>query len=197
MKRVAVSQRVDVIAERGERRDALDQRLAAWLLAADCLPLPVPNRLGEQALDLWLQAVAPEGVLLSGGNDIGGCPERDASERALLRWAAAHRLPVLGICRGMQMLGVHGGAALVRVAGHAGTRHAVQGTIARAGVNSYHDYALADCPADYQELARADDGVIEAMRHRTLPWEGWMWHPEREAQPQAQDLQRLRALFGT
>lgn len=199
MKKVIVSQRVDIIPERGERRDALDQRLTDWLLAAGYLPVPMPNLFVAQRAEAqpsWLEGIGASAVLLSGGNDIGACPERDASERGLLQWAASGGIPVLGICRGMQMLGVHGRGELVRVAGHAGTRHAVQGEIARAAVNSYHDYALAACPAEYEVLACADDGVIEAMRHRTLSWEGWMWHPEREAQPQAEDLRRLHTLFG-
>ena len=29
-------------------------------------------------------------------------------------------------------------------------------------------------------LAQSEDGNIEAMIHKELPWEGWMWHPERE-----------------
>lgn len=204
MKTVVVSQRVDVIPGRGERRDALDQRLGNWLLAAGYLPVPMPNLFGEAlgqhggqagTLEHWLEAIGPAAVLLSGGNDIGNCLERDLSERDLMKWAALKGIPLLGICRGMQMMGVVGGAELVRVMGHAGTHHAVHGTIMRFEVNSYHDYALASCPDQYDILAQSDDGVIEAIRHRTRPWEGWMWHPEREMN-HPEDLQRLHALFG-
>ena len=45
-------------------------------------------------------------------------------------------------------------------------------------------------PYDYIE-----HGVIEAIRHATLPWEGWMWHPEREPVLHRQDIERLKALF--
>lgn len=65
MKVVAVSQRVDVLPERGESRDALDQRLIDFLLAGGYLPVPVPNGLQDDLHD-WLNAVSPQAIVLSG-----------------------------------------------------------------------------------------------------------------------------------
>lgn len=203
MKTVAVSQRVDVYPERGERRDALDQRLITFLLVLGYVPVPVPNglyiatlerHLDHTPLDAWLERLSPQAIVLSGGNSIGECLARDLTEGRLLDHARAHRLPVLGICRGMQMMATWAGAALHRVDGHTGTRHRLAGKVT-AEVNSYHDFALADCPVDFEVLAHSEDGVIEAIRHRDLPWEGWMWHPEREALYTSKDRERLRALF--
>lgn len=74
MKVVAISQRVDTHPERGESRDALDQRLIAFVLAAGFTPVPVPNRWqNPDDLDRWLAAVNPQAIMLSGGNDIGQC----------------------------------------------------------------------------------------------------------------------------
>lgn len=203
MKVVAVSQRVDVYPERNERRDALDQRLCQWLVAAGFLPVPVPNGLstdsvdeaGRDGLQPWLSAVMPEAIILSGGNDIGEAIDRDNTERRLLAYAQDRALPVLGICRGMQMMGVWAGGALIPVQGHHRTRHVLCGELV-GEVNSFHNYALADCPAGFAVTAAADDGCIEAIRHESLAWEGWMWHPEREADFKPRDLQRLRVLFG-
>lgn len=205
MKVVAVSQRVDIVTGRNERRDALDQRLGSWLMAAGTVPVPVPNGVSaphqegaggdRQGLISWLKAVRPGAVVLSGGNDLGECPERDDTERGLLEWAKDCGAPVLGICRGMQMMGVWAGGALKPVQGHVRTRHVLQGSLA-GGANSFHNLALADCPRDFEVLARSEDGEIEAIRHTSLPWEGWMWHPEREHEFDQRDMLRLSVLFG-
>lgn len=201
---VAVSQRVDVHPDLHERRDALDQRMGWWLAQAGYCPLPVPNILqsgqhgqgGQSCLTLpaWLAAAGVGAIVLSGGNDLGQARERDATERCLLSYASAHGLPLLGICRGMQMMGAWAGAQLKPVAGHVRTRHALSGRI-DGPANSFHVLALAACPPGYLTLASSEDGEIEAIRHQELPWEGWMWHPEREAAFSARDTQRLRALI--
>lgn len=204
MKVVAVSQRVDVLAERSESRDALDQRLITFLLTAGFLPVPVPNGLGlptldgglaHDALHEWLNKVSPQAIVLSGGNDLGQCPTRDQTEALLLEHACSRSLPVLGICRGMQMMAHWSGGELKPVTGHVRTRHKLSGKIA-AEVNSYHCFSLAGCPEEFEVLARSEDGEIEAIRHLSLPWEGWMWHPEREDVFASHDCLRLRQLFG-
>lgn len=204
MKLVAVSQRIDQFPERNETRDALDQRLVTFLLLAGFLPVPVPNGLyralpggqcAHDGLDAWLAAVKPHAFVLSGGNDIGQCVERDLTEGCLLDYASQNQRPLLGICRGMQMMAHWAGTALYSVQGHVRTRHCLSGEVA-GEVNSYHGFSLAACPEGFEVLARSEDGEIEAIRHQSLPWEGWMWHPEREEKFNARDVQRIKALFG-
>lgn len=162
MKIVAVSQRVDHFPERNERRDALDQRLITFLLVAGFVPVPVPNglfralpdgRSDPDALDAWLAAVKPQAFVLSGGNDIGQCSERDLTEGGLLDHASQHQRPLLGVCRGMQMMAHWSGVDLCSVQGHVRTRHRLTGEIA-GEVNSYHDFALATCPLKFRSEER-------------------------------------------
>lgn len=197
--RVAVSQRCDHVAARDEYRDSLDVRLIEWLKQAGALAFPVPNRLEPfEGIFRWLNELSPQAVVLSGGNDLGDCPARDATETALLEYSASVDLPVLGICRGMQMLASREGGMLAQISGHIGTVHAIvatHGVELPGRVNSFHSWALVACPDGYEILATAPDGSIEAIRHSMRNWEGWMWHPERDTAFDPVALKRARLLL--
>ncbi len=178
-----------------EPRDALAQLwpqfLAAALPNADWLFVP---SLGAMETSAYCERWGINGLILTGGEDVGTSPLRDRSEHALLVWAAEKSLPLLGVCRGMQLMSTASGAGLSRVSGHVAVRHCLHGDYDWE-VNSYHTATLAEVPKQYRVLAKAPDGSIEAIRHDTLPWEGWMWHPEREAPYSSNDICEIRRMF--
>ena len=193
MKIVVVSQRIDFYPNRDEKRDALDQRLIKFLIMAGYLPITVPNSLGNKIKE-WIANIPISAIVLSGGNNIGECPDRDETELNMLNYAFNHRLPLLGICRGMQMIAHWSGTKLHSVKGHANTSHRITGEI-NEEVNSYHLFSLLNCPKNFEILAKSEDGEIEAIRHKSLKWEGWMWHPERMDKFTTTDIDRIRVLF--
>ena len=205
---VGITQRVDKVSSYNEWRDSVDQRLIEWVVESGFIPVLIPNSLvdlklsktEQPILDDWLQSLSIDSLLLSGGNDIGSIPKRDLTESYLLSWAEKNIKPVLGICRGMQMMGTYSGGRLIKVDKHVKTRHNLQ-TIGSnkqlfsKSVNSYHNQALYKCPSEFKVLAKSEDGCIEAMAHKSLPWEAWMWHPEREDVFYENELDRFRKLI--
>ena len=149
--------------------------------------------------EIFLSEMDVKALILSGGHNIGVTPERDLTEFFLLDWAKQNRVYVLGICRGMQLMAVHAGAKLVKTHGHTATRHnlVVHGLNGEWPdfVNSYHSQVVAECPEGYSTSATSLGGSIEAMIHNTLPWEGWMWHPERELNFSQIELDRFKRLL--
>jgi len=193
--RIGLTMRVVEATGYHEPRDALAQDWDAFLRAAlpEAAWLPIPN-VGRGAARRFCEQWGINRLILTGGEDPGTSPARDATEHDLLAWAQEHAIPLLGICRGMQVMTVLAGGRLRPVVGHVRTRHRLAGEFAH-NVNSYHGQAPAGCPPGYRALAQAEDGEIEAIAHEQRPWEGWMWHPERETPPSKADLARLREMF--
>lgn len=216
MKRIGLTQRVERVPAHGERRDCLDQRWGRLLASRGFVPVPLSNVVDD--VRRYLEALGLHGVILTGGDHIGSpdgagpsAPERDRFERELLALCSARGLPVLGVCRGAQMLCLFHGGRLRRVAGHVARRHAVTreggelpapvGRVvrhwpARFEVNSYHSLTLLPGPSSRCiPLARADDGSVEALGHVELPQLGILWHPEREDPFAEGPLDVIQALF--
>ena len=193
---IYVSQRIDAYSELGERRDALDRIWHKLLGGLGCRVLPVPN--DEAQVKLWLEASPPSGILLSGGNTPtvygGTAPERCITDDTLLGFAIMNKIPIVGVCRGMQSVAIFFGGSLKKVDGHIRTRHELKGQIAK-NVNSFHGYAIDILPEGFSVMASAEDGIIEAIRHKSLPIAGIMWHPEREEVFCEADMKLLAGLF--
>ncbi|MFE9625445.1 gamma-glutamyl-gamma-aminobutyrate hydrolase family protein [Streptomyces sp. NPDC006527] len=199
-------------------------RWGVWELEAALLPAGYP-RLVQAAGGLAAmlppddpayaaEAVARlDGLVIAGGPDVeparyGAEPdprtgpparERDAWELALIDAALAARVPLLGICRGMQLLNVARGGTLVQhLDGHAEVvglfgRHTVKpvpGTLygglvpEETSVPTYHHQSVDRLGTGLTASAYAADGTVEAVE---LPSAGWVlgvqWHPEMGEDP--------------
>ena len=181
MKKIVFTQRVEVIESYGERRDCADQHIADFLYACGCLPVPIPNR--PEIVDAFLDGIKPDGIFFSGGNDLasygGNAPERDETERLLIKYAEVQNVPLFGICRGLQMIATYYGASLERVERHVRVDHRVRGKIKRDAVNSFHGMGIRKVVYPLEKLCRSDDGVVEAIQHEKFKIAAVMWHPER------------------
>lgn len=190
-----------------EVRDALAQDW--WSFLNRALPgvpvLPLPN-IGREAVAL-AQALPVSGLILTGGDDWGLFPRRDATEEALFRWAERQALPVLGVCRGAQIInrfmGGHTGTGFGTK--HAGARHALhvvprarepQLSTAPLEVNSWHNGGIRqdDLAPGLSPWAFAPDGSVEAFCSAEGGITGIMWHPEREPTAQAHDIHLFQVL---
>lgn len=95
--------------------------------------------------------------------------------------------PILGICRGMQVINAFlGGTLQQHVTGHVNCCHAIRCTGWLADqigenpiVNSYHHQIVDRMANDLLSVAHASDGTVEALVHPSAPLLGVQWHPER------------------
>jgi gamma-glutamyl-gamma-aminobutyrate hydrolase PuuD len=207
--RIGVTQRVEDWPKRKERWDCLDQAWTPLLEGLGILPIPIPNTSDD--IEALVSNLQLDGVILSGGNDLvsqpGGtnlAPERDATEHRLIEISIQKNLPILGICRGLQLMATYYGAQLAPVTEHVATRHRI--TVretdrlflsSREEVNSFHKFGLLEenLSADLLPVAIAEDGSVEAIVHQTHRQAAIMWHPER-APKDPRDAELIKAFFG-
>ena len=183
---VAVTMRLAPAVAYDEPRDALSHDLSRLLFDLGIMPILVPNTTPDPAA--FLAASGARALLLSGGDDLGS-ESRDGVERLLVDAAVQGGLPVLGICRGLQVLNVAFGgsvsadlAAVLPDEAHVATTHDVVLNDARVfTVNSFHRAGvLVDQLApSLRILAATRGGVVEAFEHRDHPVSAIQWHPER------------------
>lgn len=202
------------------------ERESMWMLPAyfegieqaGGVPFMLPSVADEESIGLLLSMC--DGLLITGGQDVAGdlygvedpgelalikdaAPERDAQERILIPMAAEREIPMLGICRGEQIINVVFGGTLWQDLAtqnpseikHPNTKpydepkHKVTvldntplASCVGAGelaVNSFHHQAVRDVAPELAPMAISEDGVVEAVYHpgKNFLW-GVQWHPE-------------------
>lgn len=196
MKFIFTSQRIDRIEGYNEIRDSLDERWGTLLLECGFNILPVPNN--KDILLKMMKHIEASGVLLTGGSNLfkygGVWKNRDEVDRVLLDFAIENKLPLLGVCRGMQSIVDYFGGTLREIKSHVSIRHKIQGQINR-NVNSYHGMAIDMLPPFLEPIALSLDGCVEAIKHREHKILGIMWHPERENPYSNEDIKLIKNFF--
>jgi len=192
--------------------EALERAYVDAVLRAGGVPLVLP---ACDPADVEAIAGCLDGILLSGGGDVdparygappspevaGVEPDRDAWELALVGYALRVGLPILGTCRGAQVLNVAmGGTLVAHLPAVTSPQHCQRDRWAEAvhdvsvqrastlcsvvgldvlGVNSLHHQAVDQVGMGLRAVGWADDGVIEAVEGLgSTPVLGVQWHPE-------------------
>lgn len=208
MKNILITQRASK-DKYGCKIDFLEHSYINYLEKFNVQLIVIPNAttLPEKYFDLNIQ-----GVILSGGNDVN--PElygeenkhssdisndRDRCEKKILEIAVERKIPVLGICRGLQFSNVYfGGKINQNLHQKCGDKHLParehpvvlkEKTIIdslksqEVLVNSYHNQAVfpEDLSSELKAFAvEKESGLIEGLYHPQLPLAAIQWHPERE-----------------
>lgn len=196
---VLFTQRVEVVEPYNERRDCADQRISKLIRSCGYIPIAISN--DASLVTPIVESINPSGIMLTGGNSLvkygGNAPERDDTDRALIELAVSRRIPLYGFCRGMQSILDYYENVLTNVTGHVALMHKVVGEDEEYIVNSYHNQGCKELKTDELiVLLRAEDGVIEKVKHKTLPIVATMWHPERNEEYDENDIEMIRELFG-
>ena len=111
----------------------------------------------------------------------------------MIQYAVEQRIPLLGVCRGMQMILDRFGIRLQKVERHIRVEHLLSNG---DKVNSFHSWAAVECRTPLIPGAWSADGILEAVTHQEYPWiYGIMWHPERYHPLRERDIQFIKEVF--
>lgn len=189
--RIGISLRVVEATNYKEKRDALSQDWPLFLDKLGLNPILIPNNIFD--LQAFLHDMQIDGLVLSGGDNIGDHPERDKTEKIILEFSIKNNIPLIGICRGMEVINNYFGGTLEKCPNdnHVCRKHNIKiinqqhftFDLNLIEVNSFHHNIITEYNIGKELEAFAiveEDHTIEGFFHKHLPLVGVMWHPERE-----------------
>jgi gamma-glutamyl-gamma-aminobutyrate hydrolase PuuD len=155
------------------------------------IPILIPNILNDVLF--FLEKMNLDGIILSGGDNIGDFPDRDKTESEIIKFSIQENIPLFGVCRGMQVINnfFNGRIQNNVTSKHVRKNHKIlflKNNFCNLNtdcieVNSFHNnlinkYDLGD---DLESLAIASiDDSIESISHKKYKILAVMWHPERK-----------------
>ncbi len=192
---VGITQRTVCAENYHELRDALSHDWQKYLqsLFPNGIFLTIPNTLPD--IERWAEALSINALILSNGENWGDNPARDEIELRLVKWAVKREIPVLGVCRGLQVINhLYGGSICADIKeatqiSHVG-HHAVEITEepfrTKIGetittLNSYHNQGILSTGlADGLKAFALSCECVEGFYDADKAVMAIQWHPERE-----------------
>ena len=189
--KIGISLRVVNAPNYDEKRDALSHDWPTLLEKLGFNPIYIPNTLKH--VDDFFSDMSLDGLILSGGDNIGENKNRDETEILLLKLAIKKKIPILGVCRGMQLINNYFGGNIShdKSTTHISKKHDVEITNQnfsslldsnKIAVNSYHRNIIETTQIGNNLNPFAiskNDNTVEGFFHNSFPIIGVMWHPER------------------
>ena len=206
MKNILITQRIGK-DKHGEYYDYLESSYIKYLNQYDINPIILPNNT-KDIIKFYKKNKCTH-IILTGGDDISpslynkkgrkinnNFYQRDLNEKILIKYSMEKKVPILGICRGFQIINVCLGGKLTKDINKITKpinirKHKVIFTkefieiIKKKSitVNSYHNQGItqSQLAVDLVPLGFSDDGkLVEIYKHNELPIIGIQWHPERK-----------------
>jgi len=198
MKKIAITQRIILNKDYNEVREALDVSWGAMFEELDFLPVILPYNYDFTKFEF-------DGVILSGGNDIGEVNFRDEFEYKLIEHCITNDIPLFGLCRGMQIIAKYFKGSFKKVENQVAIKHKIivnkksiyKRYLDKLGsVNSYHNNAV-DLKNDNFIISawNEDKTIIKAIEHKSYKIFAQMWHSEREEPFNQNELELIRGFF--
>ena len=193
MKKILISQRLISNQNYFEIREALDVKWGALFKKLNFLPVILPIEFGYKK---YFETLKIDGIVLTGGNSLNSLGNdelsnrRDSFEKKLIKYGVVNKIPIFGVCRGMQIIAEYFGANFKKVKGQIGIKHRLK--INKKSkyckelnklvtVNSFHNYAINSLPKSITISATNKDGMIKAIEHNRYKIFAQMWHSERDS----------------
>lgn len=186
--KIGISMRIVQNNDYHEERDALSHD---WSLFSELSDITLIHISNSKNVVSFLKQMELDGVILSGGDNIGDTPKRDKTELEIIKYCIDKKLPIFGVCRGMQILNsFFQGNISSKTDSHVRKSHDIKIVNEKLkllnkkySVNSFHKNLINEksLGKNLKIFAISDfDNSIEGFFHESLPIIGVMWHPERD-----------------
>jgi len=208
MKKIAITPRLITNESYFEIRDALDIRWAKLFEMLNFLPIILPTHYNK--INSFFDSIDIGGIILTSGNDLYSVNQnelsnkRDIFEKNLIKYAVKNNIPLLGLCRGFQIIAEYYGCKVEKCKEHVGVEHSLhisdesrfKNDLSKIKkIRCYHNYSIKKINNNFIISARSEDGVIEAFEHKDNNIFAQMWHSEREEPLDKYKLKIIKEFF--